>query len=216
MDRVILNQHCQSQHHVDRSAGPDSELTDLGRRQAACLGSRLERELGTAPCRLYTSDLRRAAQTAKFVADAIGLAAIRVVELREWGCPAPADLQPGPIASPGDERLRFLFDTRPAPHIETWREFHARVSGFMDHLAGQLDPGRLPVVVTHGGTLSNIVVRWLGLPLDALPERTPFAASPGSISILRRNEHGNPVIERLNDRTHLYQADLADGGDLRG
>lgn len=74
----------------------------------------------------------------------------------------------------------------------------------------------LPIVVTHGGTLSNIIVWWLGIPLDVLRERGPFAASPGSISVLGRNHYDNPVIERLNDISHLYQAGLADGRDIQG
>ena len=96
-----------------------------------------------------------------------------------------------------------LFDWRPFPEAETWREFYARVAATMEHVAQEHNEDDLPVLVVHGGTLSNIVVWWLGLPLDALPERTCFAASPGSVSMLKRNQYGNPVIERLNDRAHL-------------
>ena len=103
-----------------------------------------------------------------------------------------------------------LFDWRPFPEAETWREFHTRVAAAMDRLAGTCSDTTLPILVVHGGTLSNIVVWWLGLPLDALPERTCFAASPGSLSILQRNRHGKPVIERLNDCAHL--ATLGAGG----
>jgi len=96
-----------------------------------------------------------------------------------------------------------LFDWRPFPEAETWREFYARVATAMERMAQEHNENGLPVLVVHGGTLSNIVVWWLGLPLDALAERTCFSASPGSVSILNRNQYGKPVIERLNDRAHL-------------
>lgn len=216
MNRIILIRHCQSAHHVDTSAGPDSDLTDLGRRQAAAIAARLMRDLAGASCRLYTSDLKRAAQTAKAITQALGLTATAAVELREgYSAPRPNN-RPEPAGSGGDARTQFLFDSRPAPEIETWREFHARVCTFMDGLVDSLEPGQMPIVVTHGGTMSNIVTWWLRLPLDVLPERTPFAASPASISVLRRNQYDNPVIERLNDISHLYQAGLADGRDIQG
>jgi len=36
-----------------------------------------------------------------------------------------------------------------------------------------------------------------------LPERTPFACSPGGISLLKTNKYGNPVVAYLNDTSHL-------------
>ena len=214
MKQIILIQHCQSEHHLDRSVGPDSQLTELGRKQALCVASRLKLELGSTPCQLYTSALKRATQTAEVIAEMMGLPVTTVDELRESGSPAPQTSLPESNDSPKDDRVRFLFDTRPSANIESWREFHARVCTFMDSLANSVDFGHLPIIVTHGGTLSNIVVWWLRLPLDSLPERTPFAASPASISVLRMNQYDNPVIGRLNDRSHLYQAGLAQGIDL--
>lgn len=73
----------------------------------------------------------------------------------------------------------------------------------MDGVTEQHPDGGLAIFIVHGGTLSNIIVWWLGIPLDVLPERTCFSATPGSLSILKRNGYGNAVVERLNDRAHL-------------
>jgi len=104
---------------------------------------------------------------------------------------------------PVDNTDWSLFDWRPFPEAETWRELYTRVAAAMDRVAARHSDRELAIFSVHGGTLSNIVVWWLGIPLDALPERTCFAATPGSLSILNRNRYGNPVIERLNDRSHL-------------
>ena len=236
MKRILLIRHCQSEHHVNKDARgwPDCRngLTDLGRRQAQALAGRLKRQLGACACRLHTSTQARAAQTAEIIAAALSVQPAPASELcggpggrqpgnpavqpapepdlREWGSSAPEGAYSQVSGDPNDDRTAWLFDTRPAAGIETWREFHARVCGFMDRLAAALDPDILPILVTHGGTQSNIVVWWLGLPLDVLPERTCFAGSPASLSVLRRNEYDHPVIERLNDRSHLCEAGLAD------
>ncbi len=215
MKRIILIQHCQSQHHVDSSAGSDSELTGLGRRQAEAVAARLKQDLADTPCRLYSSDLKRAAQTAEIVGEALGLATQFAPELREFdGGSAAGKSRRWAEENFSPEWATSLFDSRPCPGAETWREFQARVSNYMDGLVEKHGPQYLPILVVHGGTLSNIVVWWLRLPLDDLPERTPFAASPASISVLRRNQYGNPVIERLNDRSHLYRTGLAEGADM--
>lgn len=207
MKSLILVQHCQSRHHVDRAAahGPDCEngLTDLGRQQAARVAGRLRQWLDGMSCRIYSSDITRAWQTAQILGDQLAQPPEPVPALRE-GCarlagPLPADPPPPQPAG----RTWMLFDSRREPDVETWRQFHARVAAAMERIIASHPGSCVPIIVTHGGTLSNIVAWWLRLPLDVLPERDPFAASPGSITVLRTNRHGNPSIERLNDRAHL-------------
>jgi len=63
MKSIILIRHGQSEYQVKglTSGWTDTDLTELGRRQAACLASRLKREIGDIPCRICCSDLKRAA-----------------------------------------------------------------------------------------------------------------------------------------------------------
>jgi broad specificity phosphatase PhoE len=214
MQSLLVIQHCQSEHHVNELTGgwTDTPLTALGRRQAACIAERLRRELGRDPCPLYSSDLKRAWQTAEIVGAALGTAPSPAPDLREWNGGAAT----GKTQAWADEHVKrenpTLFDTALFEGAETWRQFHGRTCGAMEALAASDHDAA--IVVTHGGTTSNIVTWWLRLELDSLPERTPFAGAPGGISSLRINRFGNPVVERLNDRTHLHAASLGGGREL--
>lgn len=86
MNRIILIQHCQSAHHVNGMTGgwTDTPLTDLGRQQAAAIAARLKRDLADTPFQLYSSDLKRAAQTAEIVGEELGMTAQLVPDLREF------------------------------------------------------------------------------------------------------------------------------------
>ena len=86
LNRIILIQHCQSEHHVNGMTGgwTDTPLTHLGRQQAAAIAARLKRDLAGTPCRLYASDLKRAAQTAEIVAEELALTVQHVPGLREF------------------------------------------------------------------------------------------------------------------------------------
>ena len=195
----------------------DTPLTELGRQQAAAIAARLKHDLGDTLSRLYSSDLKRAAQTAEIVGNELELSAHFFPELREFnGGQATGRTRQWAKENVSREWSSCLFDSRPWDDAETWREFHARVSACMDNILKSHPSDHLAILVTHGGALGNIVTWWLGIPLDVLPERTPFAASPASISVLGKNHYDNHVIERLNDRSHLYQAGLTGGEDLRG
>lgn len=207
MQTVILVQHCQSHHHVDPQAQlwPDSRngLTELGQRQAQSVAQRVRDEVDGRPCQVYASAMKRAAETAEIIGAELDVIPQMVTDLHENnGRFALERTEDGQEWTVGRSDWS-LFDWRPFPEAETWREFYTRVATAMDGVAEQHMDGELAIFSVHGGTLSNMVVWWLGLPLDVLPERTCFSATPGSMSVLNKNQYGNPVIERLNDRAHL-------------
>lgn len=212
MNKIVLIQHCQSQHHLDdQKRFPDSGngLTALGKRQARMVAERLSEWCATCSVSLYSSDMTRARETAEVLGQRLHIEPQLHAELREWSDPLALARRSKPTSSSSQDG-QSLLDWRPYDEHETWREFYARVSGFMARLSQDDFEGAAPVVVTHGGTLSNIVVWWLQIPLDVLRERTCFAATPGSISVLKRNRYGTPVIETLNDRAHLAEIDEQD------
>lgn len=203
MKRVLLVRHGQSQHHVNRAAGADSELTGLGREEAVAIAERLRRDLSGRICRLIASDLRRAWETARVLGKALGVEPVAAPELREWRGKIVEQMTPAEKRRMEADRHWFLIDWPEGKDAESWRSFYGRVARFMDGQAASVPDDEPLIVVAHGGTVSNIVAWWLRIPVDSLPGRTPFAAEPASISILDRNEFGEPFIERLNDRTHL-------------
>ncbi len=79
---LILVRHGQTEWNIKgiRQGHLDSKLTDGGVAQAKALGARLAREKFTA---LYSSDLGRAVQTAKAIADLTGHEIVTDARLRE-------------------------------------------------------------------------------------------------------------------------------------
>jgi len=102
-----------------------------------------------------------------------------------------------------------LFDWRPFPEGETWREFYTRVAAAMDGVAEQHSDREVAIFSVHGGTLSNIVVWWLGIPLDVLPERTCFSATPGSLSVLKKNRRKAKENKSLQSTATTGAAELS-------
>ncbi|MBN2582294.1 MAG: histidine phosphatase family protein [Planctomycetes bacterium] len=173
----------------------DTELSELGRRQAACVAERLGREIGRTPVRIVASDLKRAAQTAEAIAARVGATVETTGELREFndGC--------GEV-NPGDKIAAQ------AGAGESWAEFYGRVTGCLSRLVAEQD--RLLVVVSHYGTTMNLVNWWLGLGLNAANDITvSFGSMLTAVSVLKVDRRGKHVLERLNDTSHLVAAGLA-------
>src|SRR3954468_658418 len=86
MKHLYVVTHPQATHHTEGLVGGwyDSELTGLGLRQAASIAQRL-RELipPEASVELYTSDLRRSAQTAEIIGELFGVPLQMTADLRE-------------------------------------------------------------------------------------------------------------------------------------
>ena len=205
---TILVRHAQSEHHVKRLTGgwTDAGLTELGRRQAACLASRLKREIGDTPCHLHCSDLKRALQTAVIIGREIGVTPNPVSELRELNNGVAAGKSLEEAKRYALELTTPVLDWQPYPQAETWRQFHSRVTTCMGQLTRNQDAPLL--VVTHAGAIINIVAWWLQLDIDML-DKVSFHASPASLTVLRVNRWNEHAIERLNDTAHLYATGLA-------
>lgn len=207
MTSVLLAvRHAQSEHHIRRLTGgwTDTGLTDLGREQTRLLTARLAVELAGVPLSLYTSDLRRAVETAEPLAVALGVPMLVEPRLREHNNGAAANLTVAEATTrfPGSFDTPWGPDLRPFPGAETWREFHTRVASFLAELPAD---GTVPLLVTHGGTIMTIVGWWLRLDVQSLGQ-TWFGAHPTSITVLHADDgpgYNHRGIERLGDITHL-------------
>jgi probable phosphoglycerate mutase len=180
-------------------------LTELGRRQAACLAERLQHELAGRTCLHYCSELKRAAQTAQIIAQATGVEPITELGLKEYNNGLAAGRSWGEAERIMRPMREPRVDWRPYPQAETQREFYLRVAEGMERLTR--DPAPL-LLVTHGGTITNIVAWWLGLQLDQM-SRVSFPVAPASLSVLRINHWNEHVLERLNDTAHLHVQGLS-------
>jgi probable phosphoglycerate mutase len=204
MRKIIVIQHCQSEHHINNMTGgwTDTPLTELGRNQAELIGLKLKRELGEERYTIYSSDLMRAKQTADIIAKHLKLSVIEDKKLREINTGIAAGKTKDWAREHRNPKTssEFELDYQEFEGGETWREFYIRVCEGMKSI-WDLDKENL-IIVTHGCTLSYIIAWWMNFGFDMLG-KSFFSAQPGSISILEQNNYKQNVLSLLNDRSHL-------------
>lgn len=206
MGKIIIVQHCQSEHHVNNLSGgwTDTPLTDHGRKQAYLIGERLKKEINADEFLLYSSDLRRAKETAEIISSHLKLDVIEDRGLRE--------INNGIAAGKTKEWVKMNENPRSmeVPYIdhlaftegETMRQFFMRTCECLGEIYSSENTNLL--IVTHGITLSNIVAWWLKFTPDMLNDAF-FAALPGSISILSKSKKGQNALMLFNDTSHLSE-----------
>ena len=202
MKRIITIQHCQSQQHVNGMMGGwnDWELTDLGREQARRLGERLGAELEGQTVKIYSSDLKRAAQTAAPLAERLGIGVEYRQELRE------KDFGPLIMGKSKEwyrehcDNFGDRIDERSLPGAETKRELYQRLAPFCEEALGR--PEDTVVLVSHGGSLSVWNVLWLGLPPEVMNGCGIFgkAGAVGEFGVYRGWERR---ITRIGDMSYI-------------
>ena len=163
---VVFETHSTS---VDNERGiatgwNEGELSAAGRTQALQLGDR-RREDGIAV--VFTSDLRRAVETAELAFAGSALPIVRDARLRECNY---GELNGMPRARLDAER-RDRLDV-PFPGGESWRQAVERVCGFLVELARAHD-GQRVLVIGHVATRFGLDHFSCGLPLATLVE-APF------------------------------------------
>ena len=199
--------HPEATHHVEGRVGGwfDSALTPRGRADATAIAKRL-RELipRTSRVELYSSDLRRTAETAEPIANMFVVEPVFLPGLREksygvaGGRPQSwldARFVPPPAIG---ERLDHDEGIEGA---ETKRQWVERVYGAMAQVAASGSEHQ--VVVTHGGSLSWVIAAWLGLPITACAH-VSFRSRPGGITVLEEDGYfHNRTLHTLGDTSHL-------------
>ncbi len=168
LTRVVAIRHGETAWNVDtRIQGQlDVPLNERGRRQAARLGPALADE-GLAA--IYCSDLSRAADTARALAEAIGLHPQCDRRLRERGFGEFEGLSFAEIERRWPEQaLRWR---RRDPGFgpaggETLQDFARRAVDACDALAAA-HPGQAVALVAHGGVLDALYRAATGAALDA-------------------------------------------------
>lgn len=198
MNQILVVRHAQPASAGEKWSGhwADPELSETGRRQAAQAGDRVKTLLNGSPCRIVSSDLRRAAQTAQAIGRALGQEIELRPELREY----KDGLGPGMTTR---ELLEYMPEPTPPirdllanPQRETDREFHGRLVRCMEELLR--DESRTPVVVAHYGANNAIVKWWLQIETEAWLE-----TAMASVTVLRIKPSGKRALERLSDTAHL-------------
>jgi broad specificity phosphatase PhoE len=166
---VVFETHATSE---DNEAGiatgwPPGKLSAAGREQARELGER-RRDDGLAV--VFTSDLRRAVETAEIAFAGSPLRVVPDERLRECDY---GELN-GTVEPISDRAARLDV---PYPNGESWRQAVERVAGFLEELRAERDGERV-LVIGHSATRLALEVVAEGRALDELVG-APFEWQPG-------------------------------------
>jgi len=201
MEKIITVQHCQSEQHINGMMGGwnDWELTELGHAQARRIGERLGGELMGRSVKIYSSDLKRAAQTAEPLAKKLGLKVEYRKELREKNF--------GPLVMGKTkewyrehcDNFGDKADERCMEGAETKRDMYLRLEPILQEVLGR--PEDTVVLVAHGGILSVWNILWLGLPPEVMDQCGIFG-SAGAVGVFNINQGWERRILRMGDTSY--------------
>jgi glucosyl-3-phosphoglycerate phosphatase len=190
---LVMLRHGQTEYNAgSRMQGQlDTELSDLGREQAAAAAEVLAKR---QPVSIVSSDLRRALDTAVALGERCGLPVLVDTRLREthlgdWQGLTHLEVD---AAAPG-ARLAWRENARWAPHGgENRVDVAARSMPLVAELIteqsewGLDEPDRPVVLVAHGGLIAALTAALLGLPVD----NWPVLGGMGNASWVQLSGHG--------------------------
>jgi probable phosphoglycerate mutase len=199
---IILVRHGESEHNVGNLMGgwTDTPLTPLGVKQAEAAAARLKRELNGQPCRLVSSDLKRAIQTAEIIGEALGVEPTAEPGLREINNGEATNMTKEEAKRIYREPTRPLLEWTPYPGAENWLKINRRVSATMDRV--YRDIAENLIIVGHGGSLHHVIFWWLRVPTELVDEIN-FGMGNTSITTLSVTPFNQRMLVRLNDTRHL-------------
>ena len=197
MKNIITVQHTQSVHHTNGMVGSwtDWDLSELGRQQADNIGRNLVDYTGGKPFVLYSSDLKRAKQTAEAIGRHLGLTPILRTELRE-----------GNLGKACGKSVQWLLEHLECPEKtvddrlfsdgESRRDAWNRLLPFF-HEIMENDEENI-IIVSHGGLLSVFNAMFQGLPVESMNTCELWGPS-GGVSRMTVKDDGKRMIRCMGD-----------------
>jgi probable phosphoglycerate mutase len=179
---------------IDDAGGPaDPELSDEGRSQAVRLADWLSRDPLDA---VFVSPMRRAIETARPLADAIGVDPVVDDELAEFDRDAHFYVPLEELKAAGDERYQKIVRGELDGEVDpsTFREV---VTVAVERII-EARPGNTVAVVCHGGVINAWASHVLGLD-DLLF----FEPAYTSVNRFLASSAGHRSVASLNDIGHL-------------
>ena len=200
MKELILVRHGEAEHLIKGlvGGGTDFSLTDGGRKQIELTGKRLKELFGTRIEIMYSSDLKRASESAKIIQSEINVPLTLNSQLREMS----RGIAEGMTIEEAKKIRRPLtepqLDWIPYPEGESWRMMQERASIALNQIKQQSE--EVVLLVGHGNLISAIIELWLQLPEDF---NLDFVIHPASITVLGVSVWGYREIRKLNETAYL-------------
>jgi 2,3-bisphosphoglycerate-dependent phosphoglycerate mutase len=200
---VVLIRHGSAQHSTPDQpleliqGQSDPDLTELGRDQALAVAERLS---AAKPEAIFVTPLRRTQETARPLAERLGIEPVVLPELREvylgdW------EGQLNHRASSGDSLTREVFAAERwdvIPNAEPMEDFSARVRRGMELLVEAAGPDGTTLAIVHGGVISEVCSQVTGASAFAF-----LYAENGSLTRLMCLPSGKWTLLAFNDTAHL-------------
>jgi probable phosphoglycerate mutase len=205
--RVYVVPHAEATHHLEHVVGGwhDSALTPDGHLAAVKIAAALRQAIPSgAMAELYSSDLKRAAQTAAPIGELLGLKPVIDARLREKSY---GEAEGRPQAWLDARFIRPPVTGDRMNHeegiagAETIAAFARRIYAALDDILTSRCEHQ--VIVSHGGASSVLIAAWIKMPVDSLGYAR-FTAGPGSITTLTEDDFFcNRRVDCLGDTRHL-------------
>jgi probable phosphoglycerate mutase len=183
----------------------DSALTEEGSGQAEAVAERLAKQNVDV---LYSSDLGRARQTARRIAERCGLDILTDRRLREKNLGVFQGLTATDMKAQFPVEYARYLSREPSfviPGGESARQFFDRTVSCFEDLASRTSGGTV-VVVTHGGVLGCLYRHVGRMPLDAARDFSLLNASFNAF----RYDSGTWTKEVWGDVSHLTRENTLD------
>ena len=201
MKHIITVQHTQSVHHTNEMVGSwtDWDLTDLGKVQADRIGKKLCDELENKTVVMYSSDLKRARQTAQEIAKYLKVEPIFRKELRERNL--------GKCCGESVQWLREnieceekTVDDRLFSDAESRRDAWNRLYPFFEEVMASEEENI--IIVSHGDLLSIFNAMYLGLTVESYYQ-VDIHGPAGGVSHMIVGDDGKHRVKHISDMSYI-------------
>jgi len=201
MKTIITIQHTQSVHHTNGMVGSwtDWDLTELGVQQARKIGEKLQKELAGKEFVMYSSDLKRAKQTAENIGEYLGIHPILRKELRERNLGKCCGKSVKWLRENIEKQERTV-DDKLFSDAESRRDEWNRLKPFFEEVLKN-DEENI-IIVSHGDLLSVFHAMFLGLDVESLNSAEIFGAV-GGVSFMLVKKERKRVIKRISDMSYI-------------
>jgi len=201
MKHIITVQHTQSVHHTNGMVGSwtDWDLTDFGKIQANNIGKKLNDELKNKEVIMYSSDLKRARQTADEIAKHLGVEPILRKELRERNLGKCCGKSVQWLRESVECPQKTVYD-RPFSDAESRKDAWDRLYPFFEEVMSSDDENI--IIVSHGDLLSIWNAMYLGLTVESYYQ-IDIHGPAGGVSHMIVTDDGKYLIRHISDMSYI-------------
>ena len=199
MKTVHLIRHGETEQNVLKvwQGHTDTPLNKTGLRQAKLLASRLKDSNAT----VYSSNLKRASETASFLSKKIELRET----LREINVGDFTGMPVGQTFSSNNEIFQSLQNNSyQFPNGETVKEFKQRVKDELEYIFGNIENGSEAIVVTHGFFIGTAI--GLSIGFNSYPFPIGNIENTSISTLIKRDSISQ--VNKFNDSLHLSELNI--------